>query len=383
VLGSATPSLETYHNAKTGKYGYLRLPSRVGERPLAAAEVIDMRQVFKAVGKDAPLSPALIEAIEETHARGEQSMVFLNRRGFSQFVLCRSCGESVKCDNCDITLTYHKRQGTLVCHYCNLVRKAPDTCPKCESEFLYYMGEGTEQIEDQLAARFPTLRIARIDRDTIQRRHELEDVLERFGRGEIDMLVGTQMIAKGHDFHNVTLVGVVSVDTALGLPDFRAAERTFQLLTQVAGRAGRGDLKGRVLIQTYYPEHYVIRHACAQDYEGFYGQEIEFRRRLAYPPFSSVASLLVKHERSDVAMDNARLLAAALQQANADRGCRVLGPSPAPLARLRNESRIQILVKCPSKKRLREVIEAGLVGAESRKCDMRLVTVEIDPVNLL
>ena len=383
VLGSATPSMESFHNAQTGRYEYLRLPNRVGARPLASAEVIDMRDVFRTGGKDTALSPALVHAIEETHARGEQSMIFLNRRGFSQFVLCRSCGESVKCDNCDITLTFHKRKGTLVCHYCNHVRKAPDRCPKCDSEYLYYIGEGTEQIEDQLTRQFPKLRIARIDRDTIQRRHELEDTLERFGQGELDMLVGTQMIAKGHDFHNVTLVGVISVDTALGLPDFRSAERTFQLLTQVAGRAGRGDLKGRVLIQTYYPEHYVIRHACAQDYEGFYKEEIEFREKLAYPPFSAVASILIRHTQMDVAMDNARILGTSLQLANKDRHCRVLGPSPAPLSRLRNEHRLQILLKSPSRARLREVLEAGLAAAEAKKCDMRMVAVEIDPVNLL
>ena len=256
VLGSATPALETYYNAKKGKYEYLRLSKRVAERKLAVAETIDMRQVFKKFGKDIPFSPQLLEAIEETHLNGEQSMILLNRRGFSQFVLCRTCGETIKCINCDITLTYHRRDKKLVCHYCNYQIDPPAKCPVCTSEYLYFVGEGTEKLEDELRRRFPTLRIARVDRDTIAKRRDMENILNDFSRGELDMLVGTQMIAKGHDFPNVTLVGVVSVDLGLGLPDFRAAERTFQLLTQVAGRAGRGDLAGRVLIQTYYPEHY-------------------------------------------------------------------------------------------------------------------------------
>jgi primosomal protein N' (replication factor Y) len=227
----------------------------------------------------------LIAAIEETHARGEQTMILINRRGFSSFVLCRSCGESLRCKNCDITMTYHRSDGQLICHYCNYCVKTPEaSVPFCESEFLYFIGHGTEQVEDLLSKRFPNLNIARIDRDTMSRKGEMAKTLHAFDKGEIDMLVGTQMIAKGHDFHNVTLVGVISVDTLLGLPDLRSAERTFQLLTQVAGRAGRGELPGRVLIQTYYPEHYALRHAVGQDFEGFYAEEMRYRERLGYPP---------------------------------------------------------------------------------------------------
>jgi primosomal protein N' (replication factor Y) len=383
VLGSATPALETFHNSHIGKYEYLQLANRVGNRPLARAEIVDMRQVFRSMGKDASFSPNLVEAIEETHGKGEQSIILLNRRGFSQFVLCRSCGESIRCRNCDITLTFHKREGRLICHYCNHREKPPHSCPHCKSQFLYFMGEGTEQIEDMLKRKFSHLRIARVDRDTTSRRKEMEKILESFSDGEIDMLVGTQMLAKGHDFHNVTLVGVISVDAGLALPDFRSAERTFQLLTQVAGRAGRGALQGRVLIQTYYPEHYALRHAQTQNYEAFYAEEIEFRRNLAYPPFVAMASVLIKHTNYNYAFDNAQILKECLQKNNQEGMCRVLGVAPAPLARLKNEFRLQILIKAKNRAKLRETLDFALADAEERFCDLRIVNVEIDPINLL
>lgn len=383
VLGSATPALETFYNAKRGKYKYLRLSKRVAERNLAAAELVDMREVFRRAGKDVVFSPKLLTEIEETHRKGEQSIILLNRRGFSQFVLCRTCGESVKCINCDITLTYHKRERKLVCHYCNYKIDPPDRCPQCTSEYLYFMGEGTEKLEDQLIKHFPQLRIARIDRDTVVRRRDMETILTQFDRGELDMLVGTQMIAKGHDFPNVTLVGVVSVDLGLGLPDFRSAERTFQLLTQVAGRAGRGDLKGRVLIQTYYPEHYALKHAREQDFDGFYAEEIKYRERLGYPPFFALASIVTKHADLNTAMENARKLRNALDESNASRACRILGPAPASLSRLKGEHRIQILVKSPNRKVLRETIDLALAAAEGKGCDLRIIHTEIDPVNLM
>jgi len=383
VLGSATPALETFHNTQTGKYEYLQLPNRIGNRPLARAEIVDMRQVFKAIGKDASFSENLVEAIEETHAKGEQSIILLNRRGFSQFVLCRSCGETIRCRNCDITLTFHRREARLICHYCNHREKVPHSCPQCKSHFLYFMGEGTEQIEDMLKRKFSHLRIARIDRDTTSRRKEMENILEKFSDGEIDMLVGTQMLAKGHDFHNVTLVGVISVDAGLALPDFRAAERTFQLLTQVAGRAGRGSLQGRVLIQTYYPEHYALRHAQTQNYDAFYTEEIEFRRKLAYPPFVALASILIKHTNYNYAFDNAQILKDCLVKNNSDNMCRILGVAPAPLARLKNEFRLQILVKAKNRTKLRETLDFALHDAQEKFCDLRIVNVEIDPINLL
>lgn len=383
VLGSATPSLESFENARSGKYHYLQLQNRIGNRPLARAELIDMREVFRSTGKDVTISPELADAIKETHAKGEQSIILLNRRGFSQFVLCRSCGESRQCVNCDITLTYHRGDPKLICHYCGYREKVPEKCPLCQGEFLYFIGQGTEQLEAMMRRQFPDLSIARIDRDTMNRKGEMAKTLSAFDRGEIDMLVGTQMLAKGHDFHNVTLVGVISVDTGLGLPDFRSAERTFQLITQVAGRAGRGSLAGRVLIQTYYPEHYALRHAVNQDYEGFFKQEIQYRERMAYPPYVVLASILIKHSDLSVALQNANALRESLDAANGEKHCRVLGPAPASIARLKGEHRVQILVKGINRKKLREVVDLGLAEAEERKVDLKIVYVEIDPINMM
>jgi primosomal protein N' (replication factor Y) len=384
VLGSATPSLETFQNARQGKYRYLQLPNRIAGRPMALAEIVDMRQAFKSKGKPEVFSPELLEAIEETHARGEQSIVLLNRRGYSSFVLCRSCGERINCTNCDVTLTYHRSERSLVCHYCNLRQRPPDACPACNGPFMYFIGEGTEQIEEILQKRFPALRIARLDRDTTARRTTYEQAILRFGAGELDMLVGTQMIAKGHDFPNVTLVGVVSVDAGLAMPDFRSAERAFQLITQVAGRAGRGELPGRVLIQTFHPYHYALRHACAQDYQGFFEEEINYRRNLSYPPFVALASLLVHGEDLARVQATAAVTREALDRANADRACRVLGPAPAPLARLRGEHRVQLLLKSRNRPRLRTLIQLALGEASARPgFDLNSVNVEIDPVNLM
>ena len=383
VLGSATPSLESFQNARSDKYQYLQLQNRIENRPLAKAELIDMRAVFRETGKDVTLSPQLIEAIEEAHAKGEQSIILLNRRGFSQFVLCRTCGESLRCKNCDITLTYHKRDAKLVCHYCSHHVGVPQKCPFCHGDFLYFIGQGTEQLETILDKKFPNLSIARIDRDTMAKRGEMAKILMGFDRGEIDMLVGTQMLAKGHDFHNVTLVGVISVDTGLGLPDFRSAERTFQLITQVAGRAGRGDLQGRVLIQTYYPEHYALRHAVQQDFDGFFAEEIRYRERLNYPPFVALASILIKHAELDVASKNAQMFKECLDKANEDKSCRILGVAPASLSRLKGEYRLQILIKSANRRKLREVLDAAMDDAESVNCDLKMIQVEIDPVNLM
>lgn len=383
VLGSATPSLESYHNAQAGKYHYLQLQNRIGNRPLAKAELIDMRDVFRKAGKDVVISPQLATAIEETYAKGEQSIILLNRRGFSQFVLCRSCGERLRCKNCDITLTYHRGENKIVCHYCGFSATTPRRCPFCESEFLYFIGQGTEQVEDILRKQFPRLSLARIDRDTMAKKGQLSKTLLSFDKGEIDMLVGTQMLAKGHDFHNVTLVGVISVDIGLGLPDFRSAERTFQILTQVAGRAGRGSLPGRVLIQTYYPEHYALRHASSQDFEGFYNEEIRFRSQLSYPPFVVLASILIKNKDEEAAVKNATTVRNALDAANPEKSCRVLGPAPASISRLKGEYRMQILIKSGSRKNLRDVLELALHLSEENGADLRNVYTEIDPVNLM
>jgi primosomal protein N' (replication factor Y) len=366
-----------------GKYEYLHLPDRIGNRPLAKAEVIDMRLTFAEKGRDEVFSDELLTSIERTHAQGEQSIILLNRRGYSSFILCRKCGESIKCPNCDITLTYHKRADSLVCHYCNFRRRMPDKCPNCTSEFLFYVGEGTEQLADILREKFPHIRSARLDRDTVSRRHLFEDTILDFAAGKLDMLVGTQMLAKGHDFPNVTLVGVVSVDAGLGLPDFRSAERTFQLLTQVAGRAGRGEKSGRVLIQTYYPEHYALQYAQQQDYPGFYKEEIVFRERFGFPPFASLASVLVHHANYEYAWQTAQLVRNCLTMANTEKKVVILGPAPAPLARLKGEFRVQILLKSQNRKRLRTVLDRAWAELAERHSDMRVIKVEIDPLNLM
>ncbi|HVQ38201.1 MAG TPA: primosomal protein N' [Pyrinomonadaceae bacterium] len=383
ILGSATPSLETFHNASTGKYRYLELPDRLGNRPMALAEIIDMREVFARDRKPKVFSDELLKSIQQTHENGEQSIILLNRRGYSSFVLCRSCGESIQCPNCDVTLTYHRSEAVIVCHYCDHREPAPQKCPSCEGKYIYYVGEGTEQIEVMLGKLFPSLRIARVDRDTTSRRGTFERSLMDFSDGKIDMLVGTQILAKGHDFPNVTLVGVVSVDAGLALPDFRSAERTFQLLTQVAGRAGRGDRPGRVLIQTYHPYHYALRHGSAQDYSGFYQEEIRHRQNHTYPPFVALASLLVHGTDIVRVRADAVELRKELDRANPDRAARILGPAPAPLARLKGEYRVQLLIKCRNRLQLRKIIDGALRALNERKVNLRSINVEIDPVSIM
>jgi primosomal protein N' (replication factor Y) len=282
-----------------------------------------------------------------------------------------------------VTLTYHRSERVIICHYCNHREPAPEKCPSCEGKYIYYVGEGTQQIEEQLQKLFPELRIARIDRDTASRRGVFEQSLSDFGAGKIDMLVGTQILAKGHDFPNVTLVGVVSVDAGMALPDFRAAERTFQLLTQVAGRAGRGDRAGKVLIQTYHPYHYALRHASNQDYAGFYEEEIRHRENHTYPPFVALASLLVHGTDLPKVKAEAVELRKELDRANAERVARILGPAPAPLARLKGEYRIQLLIKCRNRRELRRIIDDALQALSERKINLRSINVEIDPVSIM
>jgi len=383
VLGSATPSLESFHNAETSKYRYLPLPERVANRPMARAEIVDMRAAFAKHQRPVIFSDKLLEAIEDTHLRNEQTIILLNRRGYSSFILCRSCGESIMCPNCEVTLTYHRSDRTLVCHYCNHRERSPSQCPVCASKYIYYVGEGTEQIEEVLRKRFPGLRIGRIDRDTKSRRHTFEQTLLDFSSGNLDLLVGTQMLAKGHDFPNVTLVGVVSVDAGLALPDFRAAERTFQLITQVAGRAGRGHKPGRVLIQSYHPEHYALRQAASQDFAMFYREEIKHRRNHAYPPFVALAILLIRYKEAAKAQAIAADLRRTLMEANQANLCRVLGPAPAPLSRLRGEFRMQILIKSRSRKQLRKLIDDAMTRMETRGGDLRAISIEIDPVSMM
>jgi primosomal protein N' (replication factor Y) len=382
VLGSATPSLETYHNGVRGKYRLLELPERIERRPLPEVEILDMREEFQRSKKDEVLSRKLVEEIGERLARHEQVMVLLNRRGYSAFVLCRECGESVHCKNCAISMTYHKREHRLVCHYCGYMRPAPKTCPKCGSEFVQYLGTGSEKLEHILHGLFPQARIARLDRDTVRGRDDFERMLSALHAGEIDLLVGTQMIAKGHDVANVTLVGVVASDAALSFPDFRAAERTFQLLTQVAGRAGRGDAPGKVVLQTFFPDHYAIQFAAAHDYRGFYEKEIRFRSWMHYPPFSAVSNVLVRSPKLDEALAWSGVLGKWFENTRVE-GVRVMGPAAAAIVRLKTEYRYHFLLKSASRERMNEVLRAMLEHADKQKIPRNHVVVDVDALSLI
>ncbi|PYT15668.1 MAG: primosomal protein N' [Acidobacteria bacterium] len=381
VLGSATPSLESRYNVERGKYTRLSLPERIERRPLPSVELIDMRQEFLDTRKNATFSRALIAAVTERLENGEQTMLLLNRRGFSSFAACRACGERVECVQCSVTLTYHRRDRRMLCHYCNYSEPVPKRCPKCESEYMQFIGLGSERVEDELHQAFPRARIARLDRDTVGGKRDYETILSGFREGDYDVLVGTQMIAKGHDIPNVTLVGVVNADIGLGLPDFRAAERTFQLLTQAAGRAGRGQTPGIVLIQTINPEHYAVRCAAAQDYEKFYAKEIEFRRQLYYPPFGALANVLVRGAREEEALARSAALGRLFMPA--PEGVKVLGPAAAAVARLKNEYRYQMVLKTANRQRLGEVLCELRQFVSAEKWNPASLVIDVDPVTLL
>jgi primosomal protein N' (replication factor Y) len=383
ILGSATPSMESFYNAQTGKYQYIEMSERIGGRALARVEVVDMRQVFARHGKQQVFSDEMKEAIRENHERGKQTLVLLNRRGFSTFLLCRSCGHRAACPNCDVTLTYHKSDARLTCHYCGHQERVPRSCQNCDGPYIYYVGEGTEQIETLLKEMYPQMRIARLDRDTTRKRGAFERLLGQFAIGDLDLMVGTQMIAKGHDFHNVTLVCVISVDAGLSIPDFRSAERTFQLLTQVAGRAGRGEEPGRVILQSYHPEHYALEYASDQNYEKFYSHEIHFRQEMRYPPFVALINVLIHHSEYAKAATVAAEFARLLKTADTDRALKILGPAPAPLSRLKGEHRLQVLIKTKNRRVAREALDAAMLGLKEAGYDLRMLNVEVDPVSLM
>jgi primosomal protein N' (replication factor Y) len=390
VLGSATPSLESWANAEKGRYARVEMLTRVMDRPLPAVELVDMRAEFQAVGKEEIFSRRLVEEVQATIDRGEQAIVLLNRRGYSFVVMCRSCGEKIECENCAISMTYHKQgEGEvaqpgqrLECHYCGFRRNVPKTCPKCESEHLYYLGAGSQQGEERLQEIFPGARIGRMDRDTVRGRSDMERLLTRLHAGEINLLVGTQMIAKGHDIHGVTLVGVVGADFALGLPDFRAAERVFQLLTQVSGRAGRGELPGKVLVQTYYPDHYAVKFAAEHDYVGFVGKEMQYRRWMHYPPYTVLANIVVQSEKLEEATAWSSTLGRWFQLARLDK-IRVLGPAAAPIVRLKRIYRFHFVLKAEKRQALGEVLRAMLQHAEAQGIPRRGLLVDVDAVHLM
>jgi primosomal protein N' (replication factor Y) len=392
VLGSATPSLESWANAEKGRYVRVEMRQRVADRPLPAVELVDMRAEFRETGQEQIFSRRLIEETQATLDRGEQAIILLNRRGYSFVVMCRSCGEKIECENCAISMTYHKPVSgsdaiaqpgqRLECHYCGFRRGVPKVCPKCESEHLYFLGAGSQQGEERLQEIFPAARIGRMDRDTVRGRSDMERLLSRLHAGEINLLVGTQMIAKGHDIHGVTLVGVVGADFALGLPDFRAAERVFQLLTQVSGRAGRGDLPGKVLVQTYHPDHYAIQFAAQHDYPGFVAKELNYRRWMHYPPYAVLANVVVQSEKLEEAMAWSSALGRWFQQTRLDK-VRVLGPAAAPIVRLKRIYRYHFVLKAEQRQRLGATLRAMLAFAETQGIARRNLVVDVDAVHLM
>jgi primosomal protein N' (replication factor Y) len=379
VLGSATPSLESFHNAQSGRYEVLTLRRRVLDRPLAEVRVVDMRAEFAAEGPDVVLSAPLRDGLAARVERGEQCVVLLNRRGFATAVFCRQCGDTLECPNCSVSLTVHKGAGRARCHYCNYSMPLPKTCRTCAAPYLEQIGFGTERVEAEIRALLPHARVARVDRDTMRRRGAIQSTLAKFAAGELDVLVGTQMIAKGHDFPRVTLVGVISADVGLGVADFRAAERTFQLLTQVAGRAGRGTLPGEAIVQTLFPGHYSIRHACRQDYAAFYDAELAFRRAMRYPPSVALINVIVKARSRQGAMDDAAGVADGMRIPGVDRW-KVLGPAPAPLGRLKGEHRVQLFIKGTHRNAMRRAL---LTVLEARPELKRHTIVDVDPMSVL
>jgi primosomal protein N' (replication factor Y) (superfamily II helicase) len=392
VLGSATPSLESWANADKGRYVRVEMRERVMARPLPAVELVDMREEFRETGQENIFSRRLVEETQATLDRAEQVILLLNRRGYSSVVMCRSCGEKVECENCSISMTYHKRVNEndgiaqpgqrLECHYCGSRKAVPKTCPKCGSEHLYFLGVGSQQGEERLQELFPGARIGRMDRDTVRGRSDMERLLARLHGGEINLLVGTQMIAKGHDIHGVTLVGVVGADFQLGLPDFRAAERVFQLLTQVSGRAGRGDLPGKVLVQTYHPDHYAIQFAAKHDYPGFVVKEMQYRRWMHYPPFSVLANVIVQSEKLEEATAWAGTLGKWFERTRLEK-VRVLGPAAAPIVRLKRIYRYHFVLKAERRQDLGAALRAMLAFAETQGGERRNLVVDVDAVHLM
>jgi primosomal protein N' (replication factor Y) len=382
VLGSATPSMESYQNALAGKYVQITLERRVLDRPLAAVRVANMREEYASEGPDVIISRELAAGIEDRLGRSEQVLVLLNRRGYATAVFCRQCGGTYDCPNCSVSLTVHSGRNAwrARCHYCNYSVMVPKQCRKCAAPYLEYAGFGTEKVERHLKEHFPAARIARIDRDSVRRRGALTNLLTKFSSGAIDILVGTQMIAKGHDFPRVTLVGVISADVGLGLADFRAAERTFQLLTQVAGRAGRGERTGEAVIQTLYPEHYSIQLACRQNYAAFFDKELNYRRGMRYPPLVAMINAVVRGRSFEDAMNTAADITQRLSPATAMGGFAILGPAPAPLGKLRGQHRVQFFLKGRKRAAMRDALKSVLAGMPEVR---RRVTVDVDPLTVL
>jgi len=389
LLGSGTPSIQSFHNACEGRYEFLSMPERIERRPLPEVELVDMKNFQKAGGQEEMISPLLKSAIETVLAENSQAMLFLNRRGYNRVFLCRVCGQSLRCANCDLALTYHLKENQLVCHYCGFRRNASSSCPSCGRVGLKPYGFGTERVEKALREIWPGIRVARMDRDSVRRKGETFQILKKFSLREIDVLIGTQMITKGYDFPGVTLVGVLAADFSLGFPDFRAAERTFQTLSQVAGRAGRGDLRGRVIVQTYYPQHYAIAAAREHDYRSFFEQETELRRQLWYPPFSHFACIRFQGNHESKTSDLSKLVSEEMTRIigkwpKKGKEIMILGPVEAPLAKLRGKYRWQVFVKSGNSSLLHHFLERVEARSKSvlRGTGVSMA-VDVDPYQML
>jgi primosomal protein N' (replication factor Y) len=392
VLGSATPSLESFYNAVIGKYECVTLKNRVGDKPLPGVEVIDMR-LEKYRGKNQKYVSDYLEiCMKQCLSKKEQVLLFLNRRGFSPFISCRRCGFVLKCRRCDISMTYHKQKNAVICHYCFSVEPVPVKCPECCSPGISFLGVGTERMEEDIRAMFPQYILLRMDSDTMRGRDSHEKALSAFGRGDIDILLGTQMVAKGLDFPNVTLVGVLSADTIVNMPDFRAGERTFQLLCQVAGRTGRGHKGGRVIVQTYNPEHYSIKCAALHDYDGFAKKELEYRKQLYYPPYGRLARIVlrgkndqdVKERAADIAeklKEAIRLTTGTSQSERYKNKVEILGPAPAPITRVKDKYRWHLIAKADNSEKLRAILKS--IENENRHSKRVQIMIDVDPYMLL
>ncbi len=386
ILGSATPSLESYDNCKKQKLKSLTLSKRIDDRPLPAIEIIDLKKHPGRFGEEFIFSNRLLHALTETLNSHSQAILFLNRRGYAPFLLCEVCSFVMKCPNCSISLTVYIKTHKLLCHHCAFSRPVPDRCQQCQEQKMFPVGLGTEKVEEELKRYFPDAKIARLDRSSTQKGGTLLKILSDFGSGKTDILIGTQMVAKGHDFPNVTLVGVILIDISLNIPDFRAPERTFQLLTQVAGRAGRGKKEGSVIVQTYNPSHYSLQFAKDHDYEGFYTREMSFRKELNYPPFSRIVRFRSSDVRAEKAFEKLKRLRAISEKISATQKglsvLEILGPAPAPLSRIKNKYRFHMLIKSPSHSLIKSFMD-NLLKYEKELFQSPTIKIDVDPLSLL
>ena len=381
ILGSATPSIETYYRALTGEMKLLELNSRVDNKPMPPMKVIDMRNELKG-GNKSLFSRELFIAIQERLKRKEQIILFLNRRGFSTFVSCRSCGYVFKCDECDISMTYHKN-GLLICHYCGKTKRKPRECPKCHSKYVKFFGAGTQRVEEEVKKYFNNVRILRMDVDTTRDKHSYERIYNTFKNGEADILIGTQMVSKGLDFKNVTLVGILAADMSINIPDYRAAERTFQIITQVAGRAGRGDKQGEVLIQTYTPQHYSLQYAVNYDYEGFYEKEFTVRAMMKYPPFGKLLLINGTSKKEELLknfMHKITMMIKPLVESCLD--IEILGPIPCMISKVKENYRWQIVIKGEFDSYFSKNIKEILYDENKNVYNDIRISMDINPNNL-